>query len=48
MKNKPTIIWGHIIEHSKEDVIKMKKHGHCPDCTYKFLKDGRIKITVHN
>lgn len=45
--NKPKILWSHVLEHSVEEVAKMKKHGHCARCTYSFLKDGRIKITVY-
>jgi hypothetical protein len=48
MKQKTKVIWGHVREHSPEQVAKMKKYGHCANCTYSFLKDGRIKITVFN
>lgn len=44
---KHKILWSHVKEYSKEQVAKMKKEGHCPNCKYSFLKDGRIKITVY-
>ena len=48
VKKDSKILWSHVREHSPEQVARMKKYGHCPDCTYSFLKDGRIKITLHN
>lgn len=44
----PRIIWAHVREHAAEYIAEAKNHGHCPNCTYSFLEDGRIKIIVHN